>query len=219
GGAPVNRTADLGKSEGEDAEGSRAVQGAVTGRQAGPSDAVRVQAALAAAGDAEWVVVSAPQHLAAVMERARERLAQARREAARSGGAATDEVATEEGAADEDVPEEGVPEEGVPEEADPAASTLPHPGDALPTRTALLPAYPNPFNPTATVPFELAEAGAVRLSVYDLLGREVARLVDGRAEAGRHTAVFDASALPSGTYLVRFEAGGRVQTQRLTLLK
>ena len=90
----------------------------------------------------------------------------------------------------------------------------------LPGGTALGAAYPNPFNPTATVPFHIAQAGAVRLSVYDVLGREVARLADGRVEAGRHTAVFDASRLPSGTYFVRLTtADGFAATQRITLLK
>jgi len=93
-------------------------------------------------------------------------------------------------------------------------------GGALPVSTALLPAYPNPFNPVAVVPFTVAEAGEVRLAVYDLLGREVARLVGAHTEAGAHTARFDASHLASGTYLVRMTApGGFVQTQRLTLLK
>lgn len=91
---------------------------------------------------------------------------------------------------------------------------------ASPGTSVLGAAYPNPFNPTTVVPFELAETSAARLAVYDLLGREVAVLVDGTLEAGAHTARFDASLLPSGTYLVRFSTqDGQVLTQRLTLLK
>ena len=80
--------------------------------------------------------------------------------------------------------------------------------------------YPNPFNPHTTIRFGLPESAQVRLVVFDVLGREVAVLVDGRVEAGRHTAVFDGSGLPSGTYLVRLTTdAGVVRTQRLTLMK
>ena len=89
----------------------------------------------------------------------------------------------------------------------------------LPMSTVLGAAYPNPFNPSATVPFTLAEASVVTLAVYDVLGREVARLVDGMTEAGSHTATFDGARLPSGAYLVRLVVNGQAQTQRLTLVK
>jgi len=79
--------------------------------------------------------------------------------------------------------------------------------------------YPNPFNPTTTVPFSVVEASRVKLAVYDLLGREVAVLVDGTVSAGVHAVVFEASQLPTGVYLVRLEASGVVQTQRITLMK
>ena len=69
------------------------------------------------------------------------------------------------------------------------------------------------------VPFRLTEAAHVSLKVYDLLGREVAVLVDGRLPAGEHEAVFEASALPTGVYLIRMEAAGIVQTHRVTLMK
>jgi len=79
---------------------------------------------------------------------------------------------------------------------------------------------PNPFNPSATISFDVAEASITRLVVYDALGREVARLVDGMMEAGRHEVRFDASNLPSGVYFAHFTAGsGFAQTLRLTLLK
>jgi hypothetical protein len=79
--------------------------------------------------------------------------------------------------------------------------------------------YPNPFNPAATVAFALPERAAVSLAVYDVLGREVARLVEGSLEAGAHAVRFEAGALPSGTYLVRLEAGAQVRTHRVVLLK
>ncbi len=79
--------------------------------------------------------------------------------------------------------------------------------------------YPNPFNPVTVVPFSLANTADVSIKVYDLLGRVVATLVEGTLPAGVHQAVFEASSLPTGTYLVRLEAGDIVQTQRVTLMK
>ena len=78
---------------------------------------------------------------------------------------------------------------------------------------------PNPFNPTTVVQFSLPEASQTRIAVYDMLGREVALLTDARLDAGLHEVRFDASALPSGVYLVRMVAGAHVSTERITLLK
>ncbi|MEZ4699149.1 MAG: T9SS type A sorting domain-containing protein [Rhodothermales bacterium] len=89
----------------------------------------------------------------------------------------------------------------------------------IPDRTTLESAYPNPFNPTTTLRFGLPEALNVRLAVYDLLGREVERIVDGVLDAGWHEAVFDAGDLPSGLYLVRFETPTARFTRRILLLK
>ncbi len=88
----------------------------------------------------------------------------------------------------------------------------------LPASVALDAAYPNPFAEQTTLGFVVPEAGHVTLTVYDVLGRTVAVLLDGEVEAGRHTAVLDGRTLPSGSYLVRLETAGTVQTQRLTLL-
>ncbi|MEM1114972.1 MAG: T9SS type A sorting domain-containing protein [Bacteroidota bacterium] len=82
---------------------------------------------------------------------------------------------------------------------------------------ALGTAYPNPSASGTTVPYGLAEAGPVRLAVYDALGREVAVLVDAPQRAGRHEALIAASALPAGSYLVRLVAGGEVRTRSLTV--
>ncbi|MEM6336950.1 MAG: T9SS type A sorting domain-containing protein, partial [Bacteroidota bacterium] len=79
--------------------------------------------------------------------------------------------------------------------------------------------YPNPFNPSAQIPFTLEQAGPVTLTVHDLLGREVARLADGLFASGTHTVTFDAANLPSGTYLYRLEAGTGVQTRGMSLLR
>jgi minor extracellular serine protease Vpr len=91
--------------------------------------------------------------------------------------------------------------------------------DAYPTALALGAAYPNPFAETATLPFELPAPGLARLAVYDVLGREVARLVDGPLPAGRHTARLEGGALASGVYLVRLEAGGEALTRRVLLVR
>ena len=79
--------------------------------------------------------------------------------------------------------------------------------------------YPNPFNPQTVVEYVLPEAAQVRLVVYDMLGREVTMLVDGRLPAGRHEAVFEAGELPSGLYVYRLEGGGQTLTRYMLLLK
>ena len=84
--------------------------------------------------------------------------------------------------------------------------------EMLPSEYALEPNYPNPFNPTTEIRFALPEAADVRLIVYDALGREVARLVDGPVGAGYQHATFEAGSLPSGVYLYRLEAKGAAET-------
>jgi hypothetical protein len=79
--------------------------------------------------------------------------------------------------------------------------------------------YPNPFREATTVEFELAEPGRVTLRVYDALGREVARLVDGEREAGPHEATFRPQGLASGLYLVRLETALGVRTRRVALIR
>ena len=73
----------------------------------------------------------------------------------------------------------------------------------VPLATALNQNYPNPFNPTTVVSYQVSGVSYVRLVVYDLLGREVATLVDGRQEAGRRAVPFDGSGLASGIYFYR----------------
>ena len=79
--------------------------------------------------------------------------------------------------------------------------------------------YPNPFNPSTQIRFTLQSSDVARLTVYDLLGREVAVLVNGTMPAGSHSIAFDASNLTSGVYIYKLEAGGHVMTKRMTLLK
>jgi hypothetical protein len=79
--------------------------------------------------------------------------------------------------------------------------------------------YPNPFNATATIVFSLAEANHIVLEVYNVSGQKVETLVDGPYEAGRHTHLFQAEDLASGTYILRLEAKGRAHSYGLTLVK
>lgn len=79
--------------------------------------------------------------------------------------------------------------------------------------------YPNPFNPSTRIQFSLPEAAIAKLSVFDVLGREVRVLVNGRLQAGSHSFTFDASDLTSGVYLYRIEAGSFIQTKKMILLK
>ncbi len=79
--------------------------------------------------------------------------------------------------------------------------------------------YPNPFNATTTIRYGLPLESVVRLTVYNILGQEVATLVHEVKEAGYHDVKFDASSLSSGVYLYRLQAGRFVQTRRLILLK
>ncbi|MEM1042501.1 MAG: T9SS type A sorting domain-containing protein [Bacteroidota bacterium] len=88
-----------------------------------------------------------------------------------------------------------------------------------PTASRLGTLYPNPFSASATVPFELGEAGPARLSVVDVLGREVAVLHEGALAAGAHRAVLSGSRLASGVYLVVLEAGGRRQAAEVLRMR
>jgi hypothetical protein len=90
---------------------------------------------------------------------------------------------------------------------------------ALPAEFALQQNYPNPFNPATTITFALPKDSRVKLTVFDLLGREVAVLVDRVKPAGVHTAEFNAAILPSGVYYYRVEAGEFTVTKKMLLVK
>jgi hypothetical protein len=97
--------------------------------------------------------------------------------------------------------------------------TLTESPEGVPVSYGLGQNYPNPFNPTTEIAYTVAESGVVRLLVYDGLGREVAVLVDGTVEAGRHTALWDATGMPSGMYVYRLEAGSYQEQRSMILLK
>jgi hypothetical protein len=79
--------------------------------------------------------------------------------------------------------------------------------------------YPNPFNPSTNVKFSVPEAGNVKLSVYNLVGEEVAVLVNGFSQAGTFEVTFDASNLSTGVYLYKLQSANSVQTKKMMLLK
>ena len=90
---------------------------------------------------------------------------------------------------------------------------------STPVDFALHAPYPNPFNPVTVLSFELRAASFVELVVYDVLGREVARLVDGFLPAGFHQRTFDGAGLSSGIYFIKLEASGQAAVARTLLMK
>jgi hypothetical protein len=100
------------------------------------------------------------------------------------------------------------------------SSKVPLHGGMAPREFRLEQNYPNPFNPSTTFKFSLAKAGKTSLKIYDALGREVADVFDGYAQAGEWLSVgFDASGLASGTYLARLESGTNTVTKKILLVK
>lgn len=79
--------------------------------------------------------------------------------------------------------------------------------------------YPNPFNPSTVISWQSPIGSQQKLSVYDLLGNEVAVLVDEWLEAGNHSVNFDASNLPSGVYFYQLQRGSFVETKKMILLR
>lgn len=89
----------------------------------------------------------------------------------------------------------------------------------IPTGYELLQNYPNPFNPSTAIKFVIAQNSFTTLKVYDLMGREVATLVEKELTAGAYTATFDAKNLPSGTYVYVLSSGGYRLSNKMLLIK
>jgi hypothetical protein len=92
-------------------------------------------------------------------------------------------------------------------------------GIEAPREFSLTQNYPNPFNPSTTIRYGLPARLDVTLRVFNMLGQQVAELVNGSQEAGYHELVFNASGLASGVYLYSLHAGTFVETKRLLLLR
>ncbi len=91
--------------------------------------------------------------------------------------------------------------------------------EEIPENFSLMQNYPNPFNPITYINYQLPEAAMVSLVVYDVLGSEVANLVNGVKSAGYYQVMFDGSNLPSGVYFYRLQAGTFSETKKLILMK
>jgi hypothetical protein len=106
----------------------------------------------------------------------------------------------------------------------PTSITSVNQSDLLPEQYSLDQNYPNPFNPTTRINFQLTKAGWVSLRVYDILGRQMATLIDGLRPAGLHTAQWDGrnengEPMPSGIYMYQLGAGSFAVTKKMMLLK
>ena len=89
----------------------------------------------------------------------------------------------------------------------------------LPSDFSLSQNFPNPFNPSTTVSYALAQAADVTFTVADVLGREVRELVSGTQPAGTYEVTFDATGLPSGVYCYRLRSGDYVETKRMVVVR
>jgi hypothetical protein len=107
---------------------------------------------------------------------------------------------------------------GMQSECKPEVS-VPGRSESIPSQFTLSQNYPNPFNPSTTIRYELPKSSMVRVSVYDILGREVSVLVNERKNAGAYEVRFDAAGLASAVYLYRLYAGDFTRTKRLMVLK
>jgi len=91
--------------------------------------------------------------------------------------------------------------------------------EAVPTDFALDQNYPNPFNPTTTISYALSDEGFVSIKVYDILGRQVASLVNRTQDAGRYQVRFDANQLSAGAYLYVLETPTFRSVKKMIFLK
>ena len=89
----------------------------------------------------------------------------------------------------------------------------------IPTTYTINEIYPNPFNPSANIIYGIPENTHIRILVFDIRGRQVAKLMDSFQFAGYHAITWDASSQPSGVYLVKILSGRFNSTQKVVLMK
>jgi hypothetical protein len=100
-----------------------------------------------------------------------------------------------------------------------ATPTAVHQVNEAPSVFSLAQNYPNPFNPSTMIRFALPDRQAVTLRVYNLLGEEVATIVNETLGAGEHVVEFNATGLATGMYLYKLQAGSMTQTKRMLLVR
>ncbi len=98
------------------------------------------------------------------------------------------------------------------------------PVNPVPQKVILHPNYPNPFNPSTTIRYELKQASKVTLKIYNLLGQEVRTLVNAQKSSGVHSVIWDGKnshgqKVTSGVYFYRLQAGDFVKTRKMVLVK
>ena len=91
--------------------------------------------------------------------------------------------------------------------------------DIKPSNYILSQNFPNPFNPTTTIKYQIPELSFVTLKVYDVLGSEVATLVNEEKPLGNYEVEFGATTFPSGIYFYKLQAGNFVETKKMVLMK
>ena len=91
--------------------------------------------------------------------------------------------------------------------------------EVVPDQYELSQNYPNPFNPSTTIQFSLPRQTQLRINLYNMIGEQVATIADGMYESGYHKVTFNASNLPSGTYIYRLESNEFVQVKKMMLIK
>lgn len=99
------------------------------------------------------------------------------------------------------------------------ATSVEQTGPEVPGEFSLEQNYPNPFNPGTVIQFSLPQTAEVQLKVYDMLGREVATLINEQKSAGSYNVTFNAASLSSGVYFYRIIAGNYVETRSMTFVK
>jgi hypothetical protein len=91
--------------------------------------------------------------------------------------------------------------------------------EPVPTEFALYSAYPNPFNPSTMISFDVPELQNVSVKIFNITGQLIETLINGNIESGKHKVLWDAGNLPSGIYFVQLKSGDKTINQKLTLLK
>jgi Zn-dependent M28 family amino/carboxypeptidase len=103
--------------------------------------------------------------------------------------------------------------------ADPTMTDVDEENPSLPSKTSLIGSYPNPFNNSANIVFNLAKAGNVKLDIYNLSGQKIKTIVNGKVNAGIHTVTWNGDDYSSGIYFYKLSANEKEITKRMTLLK